>query len=55
MTFDIDEYRVRPGSKVDLGDIDTRSTPFWDADDKEEARAMLLQLNERLEELQELL
>ncbi len=55
MTFDIDEYRVKPGSKVDLSDIDTRSTPFWDPEDKDEGKALLPELNERLESLQELL
>lgn len=55
MTFDIDQYRVAPGSKVDLGAIDTRSTPFWDNDDKDEGKAKLPELNARLEELQELL
>jgi PPK2 family polyphosphate:nucleotide phosphotransferase len=53
--FDIDDLRVKPGAKVDLGDIDPRSTPHWDPDDRDEGRARLLELNERLEELQELL
>ncbi|MGI9616083.1 MAG: polyphosphate kinase 2 family protein [Acidimicrobiales bacterium] len=53
--FDIDEYRVKPGSKLDLGEVDTRATKFWDPDDREGADAQLLALNERLEALQELL
>ncbi|MEL7156704.1 MAG: polyphosphate kinase 2 family protein [Actinomycetota bacterium] len=54
-TFDIDEYRVKPGSKLSLADIDTRATAFWDPEDKDNARQYLLVLNERLEALQELL
>ena len=53
--FDIDEYRVKPGSKLDLSDLDTRATKFWDPDDRDGADAQLLALNERLETLQELL
>ena len=53
--FDIDRYRVKPGDKVRLDEIDTRATTFWDPDDKEEARSLLLELNTRLEALQELL
>ena len=55
MAFDIDEFRIDPGTKLDLAKIDTRGTPFWDPDDKEEGRAKLLELNERLEALQELM
>ncbi|MEM9562017.1 MAG: polyphosphate kinase 2 family protein [Actinomycetota bacterium] len=55
MAFDIDEYRVKPGGKVDLSDIDTRATPFWDPDDKEEGKAHLPALQQRMEALQELL
>lgn len=54
-TFDIDEFRVKPGKKLSLSKLDTRATPFWDPDDKEEARSLLLVLNDRLEALQELL
>ena len=53
--FDIDRFRVPPGSKLKLSKVDTRATPFWDADDKDEARAKLFELNDRLEALQELL
>jgi PPK2 family polyphosphate:nucleotide phosphotransferase len=53
--FDIDEYRVRPGSKLKLANIDTRETKFWDKDDRPGADAQLLVLNDRLEALQELL
>ena len=53
--FDIDEYRVKPGEKLSLSELDTRATPFWDPDDKDEARDKLLELNDRLEALQELL
>ncbi len=55
MTFDIDEFRVKPGKKLDLSKFDTRDTPFWDSDDKEGALVRLRELNERLELLQELL
>lgn len=54
-SFDIDAYRVKPDSKVDLSKHDTRDTPFWDPGDKEGAKLKLLELNERLEALQELL
>ncbi|MEM7274681.1 MAG: PPK2 family polyphosphate kinase [Actinomycetota bacterium] len=54
-SFDIDGLRVDPDDKVDLSKIDTRDTPSWDPDDKEGGRERLLQLNQRLEELQELL
>ena len=53
--FDIDEYRVKPGEKLSLSELDTRATPFWDPNDKDEARDKLLELNDRLEALQELL
>ena len=53
--FDIDRFRVEPGSTVDLAEYDTRATPFWDPDDKSEARDKLLELNDQLEALQELL
>lgn len=53
--FDIDEFRVKPDKKLSLSKLDTRATPFWDPDDKEEARGLLLVLNDRLEALQELL
>jgi PPK2 family polyphosphate:nucleotide phosphotransferase len=53
--FDIDEYRVKPGDKVNLSKIDTRDTPFWDPDDKDDGRQRLLELNDQLEALQELL
>jgi PPK2 family polyphosphate:nucleotide phosphotransferase len=50
----MDRYRVKPGSRVDLGE--------WDPNDKgafpgkkKEGRKRLLELNQRLEELQELL
>ncbi|MGB5759149.1 MAG: polyphosphate kinase 2 family protein [Acidimicrobiales bacterium] len=55
MTFDINEFRVKPGHKLDLDDHDTRATPFWDSADKAGAVVRLAQLNERMETLQELL
>ncbi len=59
MAFDIDALRARPGKKVDLSSIDPKSTPEWDykddGEDKERAQALLPELNERLESLQELL
>lgn len=45
-------YRVEPGRKVDLSEIDPRSTATYDGD-KGEAREELLDLNQRLEVLQE--
>lgn len=53
--FDIDEFRVKPGDKLSLAKLETRATPFWDPDDKDEARSELFVLNDRLEALQELL
>ncbi|MEM7325753.1 MAG: polyphosphate kinase 2 family protein [Actinomycetota bacterium] len=53
--FDIDTFRVKPGATVDLSKHDTRDTPFWDPDDKDGAKLKLLELNDRLEALQELL
>ncbi len=55
MAFDIDVLRVKKGDNVDLSSIDTRGTPEWDGDDKDEGKAALPALNERLEALQELL
>ncbi len=55
MTFDIDALRVKPDTKLRLDEIDPRSTPGWDEDDKEGGRARVLELNDRLEVLQELL
>ena len=54
-SFDIDEFRVKRSANVNLSKIDTRGTPFWDDQDKEGGRARLLELNDRLEALQELL
>ena len=52
--MNIDEFRIESGSKkLDLSKIDPRHTPEWDPDDKDEARTYLLELNERLEALQE--
>jgi len=53
--FDINQFRVSEGADVVLSKIDTRGTPFWDPDLKDEARARLLELNVELEALQELL
>ena len=55
MAFDIDEFRVKPGKRPNLSDHDTRATPFWDSEDKQGGRDRLLELNDRLEALQELL
>lgn len=54
MTSFIDRFRVAPGSRLRLADIDPRSTPGF-AGDKEAGRARLATLNARLEELQEML
>ena len=53
--FDIDTYRVKPGTKLKLSEVDPRETRFWDPDNKDHARSRLLELNDRLEALQELL
>jgi PPK2 family polyphosphate:nucleotide phosphotransferase len=53
--FDIDRFRVREGTRLDLSLLDPRDTPFWDPGDKDQARDLLLGLNDRLEALQELL
>lgn len=54
MAFDLDDLRVGPNSKLRLGRIDTRSTPGWDGD-KQAGLVRVQELNDRLEELQELL
>ena len=46
----IDRLRVRPGTKVDLGGIDTRATFGWD---KDEAKAELEEIKTRLDLLQQ--
>lgn len=48
------KYRVKPGSSVDLGQHDPDDRSGFDGD-KKKAREVLLTLNERLRELQELL
>lgn len=62
MTFDIASLRVAPGSKLDLSKISPDGTPEWKDHDgpdgissKEAGKARVLELNKRLEELQELL
>ncbi len=61
MAFDINALRVKPGTSVDLSTIDPDSTPQWsdkqsgDVSNKEAGKARVLELNERLESLQELL
>ncbi len=55
MSFPIDDLRAKPGKKVDLASIDTRGTPGWDADEREAAEARTLELNARLEQLQEVM
>jgi PPK2 family polyphosphate:nucleotide phosphotransferase len=54
MSFDIDALLVRPGTKLDLSDIDPQATPEYSGD-KESSVARIAELNRRLEELQELL
>src|SRR5262245_33820605 len=49
-----DRFLVRPGKKLRLADHDPRSTKGFDGD-KDEGRAQVQKLNERLEELQEAL
>jgi len=48
------KYRVKPGSKVDLSEWDPNDKSVFDGG-KKEGKEALLALNERLEELQELL
>lgn len=53
--FDIDKLRVKPAGKFRLSKIDPSSTPSWDPDDRTQAEEKLVELNQRLEELQTLL
>ncbi len=59
MTFDIDKLRVKPGSKVNLAKIDADGTPQWQdkggVTNKEDGKQRVVELNDRLEALQELL
>ena len=50
----MDRYRVRPGTRVDLGQWDPNDKSAF-PEKKKEGRKRLLELNEQLEELQELL
>ena len=50
----MDRYRVRPGTQIDLSTLDPGDTAAFDGD-KDDAKDALKELNERLEELQELL
>ena len=50
----MDLYRVKPGSRLDLAEWDPRDKSAFPVK-KKEGRKRLLELNERLEELQELL
>jgi polyphosphate kinase 2 (PPK2 family) len=50
----MDRYRVRPSSRIDLGAWDPADTSAFDGD-KDEAKEALKALNDRLEDLQELL
>lgn len=50
----MDRYRVKPGSDVDLSQWDPRDTAVF-AGQKRDAKDVLRMLNDRLEELQELL
>ena len=54
MTSTIDRYRVRPGEPADLGGRDPDDDTAF-AIDKDEGKELIDQLNDRLEELQELL
>lgn len=55
MAFDIDTFRVTPGDKIKLDKLDPQDTPHVGPDGREAAEARTLELNGRLEELQELL
>jgi len=50
----MDRYRVKPGDEVHLDRIDPQETAAWD-DDKEAAKQRTVELNAKLEKLQELL
>lgn len=50
----MDRYRVKPGSRVDLGELDPNDKSVFPVK-KKEGRKQLLGLNQRLESLQELL
>ncbi len=52
MEIKLDAFRVAPGDKVNLDKIDPASTPSYDGD-KSQAKELILQLNQQLEELQE--
>jgi hypothetical protein len=52
--LDPDEYRVRPGSRVDLSQWSTKSTDGFDGD-KAAGQVALRQMNERLADLQQML
>lgn len=54
MKLDYDRYRIRPGKSVDLDARDTADRGAFDGD-KEAGLALLAQLAERLDELQEAL
>jgi PPK2 family polyphosphate:nucleotide phosphotransferase len=50
----MEHYKVQPGSQIDLKDWDPGDRVFYDGG-KKSARKYLVELNDRLEELQELL
>ena len=50
----MDRYRVKLGSRVDLGELDPNDKSVFPVK-KKEGRKLLLGLNQRLESLQELL
>jgi PPK2 family polyphosphate:nucleotide phosphotransferase len=49
------QYRVNPGAKLDLAKLDAGSTEAFDGDKKKAEKEVFPPLNDRLEELQELL
>jgi PPK2 family polyphosphate:nucleotide phosphotransferase len=51
----MERYRVKPGSKIDLGKHDPGSTAAFDGDKDKAEKDLFPKLNARLEELQELL
>ena len=53
--FDIHQFRVSEGQDLDLAGWDPQKTPGWDPEDKAGAKDRSRLLNDRLEELQELL
>ena len=55
MPIDISAFRAEPGKKIELAQRNPQDTPDWDPADRADAEAQTIELNARLELLQELL